>query len=176
LTLLRPPSATLFPYTTLFRSPSNIWAPPGGEWGSQVLPRPRRPRETPVVLLLVAPEPGRRRGRSGDLLDRFAGVDAAAHADDAGGVFLAVLAVGDDLRRHGGLDAGVERADEPGLVLAQFAEDVQHRLGGPGGDDAGLAQRVERVVCHGRSPFTVLGGQNGRRLGSPNRVARGGRG
>src|SRR2546427_9532031 len=61
LMIRRPPRSTLFPYTTLFRSPQALGARPDADGGSLV-PRRRTPRGARGAAVPRAPRGVRRRG------------------------------------------------------------------------------------------------------------------
>src|SRR6266853_6234716 len=64
LMIRRPPRSTLFPYTTLFRSPRPAWAPPACRRGAPAAPPAcggLGPSPAPVRIMQRAPSPPGRR-------------------------------------------------------------------------------------------------------------------
>src|SRR5438270_13093717 len=130
LMIRRPPRSTLFPYTTLFRSPparwrpspARLWLEPGPAAGSPAGRRERRPG--------LRPRPARRRPPAGFARASGAGGDGALEGaqDQPGGGGSRVLVA----------DRPLAQVGRPALARLHRDRGAAARLGG----GAGLVQRV----------------------------------
>src|SRR6266487_2431356 len=124
LMIRRPPRSTLFPYTTLFRSPRP--APTAGPAGPRRYPRPARPPESPGPPSQFGPVEGRHR-RVGD-------AEAARGVQQLTQLVSLRAAAADQLeeqRRQGEVAdiPGVDRADYAAQVVGEVGLAVQPRPG-----------------------------------------------